>query len=116
MKYLVLRGSKTVADFRFCGPRARQWHRMDLGGCSIPLWRTEALLVVTEHIPTRVRDRITQLRWETGPVIPQELQQSLSARERDLFNAYDGILTNYAEVNERSRQADGHLPGGSILD
>ncbi|CAM9487477.1 unnamed protein product, partial [Sphacelaria rigidula] len=40
---------------------------------------------------------ITQLRWETGPVIPQELQQSLSARERDLFNAYDGILTNYAE-------------------
>lgn len=42
-------------------------------------------------------DRITQLRWETGPVIPQELQQSLSARERDLFNAYDGILTDYAE-------------------
>lgn len=63
----------------------------------------EAQPFVTERISTRVRDRITQLRWETGPVIPQELQQSLSARERDLFNAYDGILTNYAEVNKRSQ-------------
>lgn len=42
--------------------------------------------------------RITQLRWETGPVIPQELQQSLSAREMELFNTYDRILTNFTQV------------------
>lgn len=42
--------------------------------------------------------RITQLRWETGPVVPQELQQSLSARELELFNTYDRILTNFTQV------------------
>lgn len=42
--------------------------------------------------------RITQLRWETGPVVPQELQRSLSAREMELFNAYDRILTDYSQV------------------
>jgi len=41
---------------------------------------------------------ITQLRWETGPVVPQELQQSLSAREMELFNTYDGILTKFTQV------------------
>lgn len=41
---------------------------------------------------------ITQLRWETGPVVPQELQQSLSAREMELFNKYDRILTNFTQV------------------
>ncbi|CAN0197061.1 unnamed protein product, partial [Hapterophycus canaliculatus] len=42
---------------------------------------------------------ITQLRWETGPVVPQELQQSLSAREMEFFNTYDRILTRFTRVS-----------------
>ncbi|CAM9552250.1 unnamed protein product, partial [Discosporangium mesarthrocarpum] len=41
--------------------------------------------------------RIAQLRWETGPVVPQELQSSLSPREMELFNSYDRLLTNYMQ-------------------
>lgn len=48
--------------------------------------------------PLAVFARITQLRWETGPVVPHQLQRSLSTREMEFFNAYDRILTTYAQV------------------
>ncbi|CAM9486333.1 unnamed protein product [Choristocarpus tenellus] len=51
-------------------------------------------------------DRIAQLRWETGPVVPQELQQNLSSREMEFFNKYDKILTGYMQDFELDLTAD----------
>ncbi|CAM9243981.1 unnamed protein product [Scytosiphon promiscuus] len=53
-------------------------------------------------------DSITQLRWETGPVVPRELQQSLSLTEMELFNTYDRILTNFTRRKRLARPV--HLP------
>jgi GINS complex subunit 1 len=42
-------------------------------------------------------DKVTQLRWETGPVIPDLLRSNLSSIEQDFFNKYDRLLTDYQQ-------------------
>jgi GINS complex subunit 1 len=42
-------------------------------------------------------DKVTQLRWETGPVIPDLLRANLSSLEQDFFNKYDRLLTDYQQ-------------------
>ena len=40
-------------------------------------------------------EKVKQLRWETGAMIPQAHQRVLSGKESDFFRAYDGMLTSY---------------------
>lgn len=40
-------------------------------------------------------DRVRQLRWETGPVVPSDLQPLLSGKEVEFFARYDGALNGY---------------------
>lgn len=42
-------------------------------------------------------ERIRDLRWEAGPVIPESFinQDKLSSREREYFGKYSDILTQY---------------------
>lgn len=40
--------------------------------------------------------RIRELRWETGPVIPDRInQETLSQKEREYFMAYSKLLGDY---------------------
>lgn len=40
--------------------------------------------------------KIRNLRWETGPVIPESIRQdTLSVREKEYFMHYNNLLTEY---------------------
>ena len=40
--------------------------------------------------------KIRNLRWETGPVIPESIRQdTLSSREKEYFMMYNNLLTDY---------------------
>lgn len=40
--------------------------------------------------------KIRNLRWETGPVIPEAIKQdTLSVREKEYFMQYNSLLTEY---------------------
>lgn len=41
-------------------------------------------------------ERLRQIRWETGPVLPDNLRLLLSDRENDYFTEYNGILSDYS--------------------
>lgn len=43
--------------------------------------------------------KLRNLRWETGPVIPESIKQdTLSIREKEYFMQYNSLLTDYNTV------------------
>ena len=43
-------------------------------------------------------NKIRQLRWQSGAVLPERIRHdTLSARENDYFNSYNGLLSDYFE-------------------
>eukprot|EP00937_MAST-01D_sp_MAST-1D-sp2_P005330 g5330.t1 len=51
-------------------------------------------------------ERVKQLRWETGPVVPEHLQRLLSGKEVEFFGAYDRALSGYMASFDMDLTAD----------
>ncbi|TMW63790.1 hypothetical protein Poli38472_002731 [Pythium oligandrum] len=55
-------------------------------------------------------EKIKNLRWETGTIIPATLAPNLNQREVQFFNAYDQLLTDYMADFELDLTADAKPP------
>lgn len=56
---------------------------------------TGAIFVLFSYLQNRLV-KIRNLRWETGPVIPDSIKQdTLSVREKEYFMLYNTLLTEY---------------------
>jgi GINS complex subunit 1 len=51
--------------------------------------------------------KIRNLRWETGPVLPESIRHdTLSAREKEYFMQYNSLLTEYNDMIDLDLTAD----------
>ncbi|KAJ0399549.1 hypothetical protein P43SY_006095 [Pythium insidiosum] len=74
----------------------------------------EEVGVLHEQILEKLRharlDKIKNLRWETGTIIPAHLAANMSQKETQFFHGYDQLLTDYMADFELDLTADATPP------